>query len=123
MKRRLTDLVLASGAIVAPDIAFAQQGGVGSSIVIDPQLDRGDVAGARIEPAFQPRPIHIGRLFARPSISVMGGYESNVFNRPDPGSDAVLSLVPRLSVQTDLSRHDLSFTATGSFRRFARQQT
>jgi hypothetical protein len=122
MKGRLAKLVLASGAVASPGIAWAQAG-AGSPIVIDPWLDRGDVAGARTEPAFQPRAIHIGPLFALPSVSVLGGYESNVFNRAEARPDAVLRIVPRLTLQADLPRHDLSFAAVGSFRRFARQQS
>ncbi len=123
MSRGLAKLVLVAGAAVSPALAFGQQVGVGSSIVIDPQLDRDDVAGARIEPAFQPRPIHVGPLFGRASVSVVGGYDSNVFNSPDARSDAALSVVPRLSFETDLPRHELSLAAVGSIRRFARQKS
>lgn len=123
MKRRLAKLALASGAAVSPGMAFAQGLGTGSPITIDPQLDRSDVAGARIEPALQQRAVHIGPLFARSSLSIAGGYESNVFNRPDARSDAVLSVVPRLSMEADLPRHELSLAVISSFRRFARRQT
>lgn len=123
MSKRLAKLALASGTIVSPGFAFAQSIGASSSIVIDPQLERDDVAGARIEPAFQPGPIHIGPLFAQTGLSIVTGYDSNVFNRPQARSDAVLILAPRLMLKTDLSRHDLSLAAVGSFRRFARQQS
>lgn len=123
MKRRLAKLALASGVAVSPGLACAQQVGAGSSIVVDPQLARSDVAGGRIEPAFQPRAIPIGPLFAQAGVSVVGGYESNVFNRPDARADAALNLAPRLLLQADLPRHELSFAATGSFRRFARLES
>lgn len=108
---------------MSPGWAFGQQVGTGSSIVIDPQFGRENVAGARIEPAFQPRGIHVGPLFGRASVSVVGGFEDNVFNRPDSRSDANLSVVPRLSLQTDLPRHALLIAAVGSLRRFAREKT
>ncbi|HKT85071.1 MAG TPA: outer membrane beta-barrel protein [Novosphingobium sp.] len=104
-------------------MAFAQAIGASSSIVIDPELARNDVAGARIDPAFQRDPIRVGPLFAQAGFSVVGGYESNVFNRPQAESDAVVSLAPRLTLQADLPRHDLSFAAVGRLRRFARQQS
>lgn len=123
MKRRLAKLALASGTVVSPGMALAQSIGTGSSIVIDPQLARNDAAGARIEPAFQPRPIPVGPLFAQAGVSVVTGHDSNVFNRPRARSDAVFTLAPRLTLKTDLPRHRLSFVAAGTFRRFARRQS
>lgn len=123
MKKRLVRLALASGTVVSPGPAFAQSIGAGSSIVIDPQLERDDVAGARMEPAFQPRQIRIGPVFAQAGISVVGGYDSNVFNQPQSRSDAALTFAPTLSLKADLPRHELSFVALGSVRRLARQQS
>lgn len=123
MKRRLAKLVLANATVVAPAAAFAQSIGAGSPIVIDPQLARDDVAGARVEPALRPHPIRIGPLFAQAGFSLAGGYDSNVFNRPQARSDAVLNLAPRLTLKADMPRHDLSLAAVASFRRFARQQS
>jgi hypothetical protein len=122
MKWRLTKVALVSGAVVNPAMAFARDG-VGSAIVIDPQLDRGDVAGARTEPAFQSKGLHVGPVFARPSISVLGNYQSNVFNRPDARADAGASIVPRLAMESDLARHEFALTATGRVRRFVRHKT
>lgn len=123
MKRIVARLALSSGAAVAPTLALAQSIGAGTSIVIDPHLYRQDVAGARIEPAFRPHPVLIGPVFAQPGISVVGGYESNVFNGPEGAAAAVVTVIPSLSLQADMPRHALNLSTSGTFRRFSRYRT
>lgn len=121
--RAMIKLAVSSGAMIVPAVAFAQQVGESTSIVIDPALARADVAGARIEPQFAPKPVMIGPISAQASVSVIGGYDSNVFNRPG-GSGAVVALVqPSLSLGTRMAQHELSLRADGAFRRFSRFQT
>lgn len=120
MKGRFARIALSSGAVMAPTLAWAQAIGAGTSIVIEPQLDRDDVAGSRVEPAYQPRPIPVGPVFAQPSLSVVGEYESNVFNRPDAEGAAVAMVMPSLILRTDLPRHEVKLSAAGTVRRFSR---
>lgn len=108
---------------MAPTLALAQTVGAGTAIVIEPQLDRDDVAGARIEPLYRPRPILIGPVFAQPSLSVAAGYDSNVFNRPDAKGAAIATAMPSLELRADLPRHALEASAAGTVRRFSRYTT
>ncbi|WP_177198318.1 outer membrane beta-barrel protein [Novosphingobium sp. CF614] len=119
----LARLAVSSGAVMAPALAVAQTVGAGSSIVIEPQLDRDDVAGARIEPAYRPRPILVGPVFAQPSVSIVAGYDGNVFNRPDAKAAALATVMPSLALRADLPRHELDFSAAGTLRRFSRYRT
>lgn len=108
---------------MAPTLAGAQAIGAGTSIVIDPALDRDDVAGARIEPALRPRPVLVGPVFAQPSVSLVGGYDGNVFNRPDGRGDAFAMVMPSLQLRANLPRHAFAVSAAGTMRRFARYRT
>ncbi|MEJ2408055.1 MAG: outer membrane beta-barrel protein [Novosphingobium sp.] len=123
MRGGFVRLALSSGAAMAPTLAGAQAIGAGTSIVIDPSLDRNDVAGARIEPAFQPHPILIGPVFVQPGVSVVGGYDSNVFNRPDAKGAGLATIMPSLSLRTNLPRHELTLSAAGTVRRFSRYRS
>lgn len=105
---------------MAPALAGAQAVGTGTSIVIDPALDRGDVAGARVEPALRPQPLPLGPFLARPSVSTVGGYDSNVFNRPDARGAGVAMIMPSLVLEANLPRHALGLSAAGTIRRFSR---
>lgn len=108
---------------MAPTLALAQTVGAGTAIVIEPQLDRDDVAGARIEPLYRPRPILVGPVFAQPSLSVVAGYDSNVFNRPEAKGAAIATVMPSLELRADLPRHALEASAAGTVRRFSRYTT
>ncbi|MCJ2180023.1 outer membrane beta-barrel protein [Novosphingobium album (ex Hu et al. 2023)] len=123
MKGGLARLALSSGAAMAPALAGAQAIGAGTSIVIDPALDRDDVAGARIEPALRSRPIIVGPVFAQPSLSVVGGYDSNVFNRPAARAGALAMVMPSLQLRANLPRHAFAVLAAGTVRRFSRYRT
>lgn len=123
MRTRLVWLAYATGAAAAPSLAGAQAVGSGPTIVIEPVLDRDDVAGARIEPAYQPQPIRFGPTLVRPSISIVGEYFTNVFNRPQASAAAAVTVMPSLSLRTDFPRHELGLSASGTLRRFARQRT
>lgn len=123
MRGGLTKLALSSGAAMAPALAYAQAVGAGTSIVIEPRLDRMDVAGSRIEPAYQTRPLILGPFFAKPAVSVVGGYDSNVFNRPDDKVAAFAMLMPSLILRADVPRHEVAFSAAGTIRRFSRAHT
>lgn len=119
MKAGLVRLALSSGALFAPAAAWGQEIGDGSTIAIDPELDRDDVAGARAEPAYHPKPILVGPVFAQAGLTVVGEYESNVFNRPTGKDDAVMAVQPSLLLRANLPRHELKVNADGVFRRFA----
>lgn len=119
MRYKIGGLVTCSLA-VGPGIAMGQAVGSGTSIIISPQLDRIDVAGSRIEPEFHSAPLPIGPLGIQPAMSVVSGYTSNVFNRPDSRSDVMLHLMPALRVSTDLAPHRLDLGARGTIRRFAK---
>jgi len=121
--RAMIKLAMSSGAMLVPAVAFAQQVGESTSIVIDPALARSDVAGARIEPQFAPKPIMIGPIFAEASVSVTGGYDSNVFNRPGGDGAAVALMQPSLSLSSKFAQHELTLRADGALRRFSRFQT
>lgn len=108
---------------MAPSLALAQAVGVGTAVAIEPQLDRDDVAGARMEPAYRPRPILVGPVFAQPSLSLAAGYDSNVFNRPDAEGAALATVMPSLALRADLPRHELEASAAGTLRRFSRHTT
>ncbi|MCT2398718.1 outer membrane beta-barrel protein [Novosphingobium mangrovi (ex Huang et al. 2023)] len=108
---------------MAPTLACAQAIGAGISIDIEPRLDRDDVAGARIEPAYKARPIVVGPVFAQPSVSVVGGYDGNVFNRPDARAAALAMVSPSLVLRTNLPRHEVRFSAAGTLRRLSRYRT
>lgn len=123
MRAGLTRFALSSGAAMAPALAYAQTIGDGVSIVIEPQLDRADVAGARVEPAFKSLPLPIGPFLAEPGISLVGGYDSNVFDRPDARSAAVATIMPRLTLRTDGPGHDIALSGAGTVRRFSRYRT
>lgn len=119
----LAKLALTSGALLVPAAGWAQAIGAGNSIVVEPDLDRTDVAGARAEPEYQPSPTLIGPFFIQPSLSVVAEYMSNVFNRPDAKASALVVITPSLSLKANLPRHDLQFAATGNVRRFERYST
>lgn len=119
MQLRIIRLAFLSGVCALPIQAAAQSVGAGASIVVEPQLDRSDVAGGRAEPGFEPRPIAVGPLQAFPQISVIGGYTTNVFNRSPADGDALLTVIPSLLLKADLPRHDFSMTAAGALRRLA----
>ena len=99
--------------------AAAQEIGQITSIVISPQLDRTDVAGVRIEPEFTPEPIRAGPFVVVSSISIAGGYDTNVFDRTAEAGDAAVLVTPRLTLRADTSRHLLQVSAMGHVRRFA----
>jgi len=112
----------AAGALIAgllPAGAMAQDIGDTTSIVVAPQLQRADVAGARTEPGFSAQPIHAGPLVVDASLSIAAGYDTNVLDRSGGGGDAVALLTPRISVRADTARHLLQLTALGHVRRFA----
>lgn len=119
-KRGTAPLALAAGALLVPGSAVAQEIGETSSITVSPQLYRGDVAGARSEPEFSSAPLLVGPVFIEPAISVVGGYDSNVFNRTAEQGAAVATVTPVLRVRTNAPRHEARFSAVGHLRRFSR---
>ena len=111
--------LMTCGMVMGPSSSLAQAVGSGTSIIISPQLERSDVAGARIEPDFRSEPVRIGILAVQPALSVLGGYSTNVFNRPEARSDAMLFVMPALQMTADFSPHRLNLGARGTLRRFA----
>ncbi|WP_395393862.1 outer membrane beta-barrel protein [Novosphingobium sp. BL-8A] len=120
MKRGLVRLAMASGAALVPGAALAQNGATSAAIVIDPSLTRDDVAGTRTEPDLKQRPIAIGPLFGLPSLSVSGGFESNVFHRPSARSDFVATISPGFDLRYDEGRDSAELQGQATVRRFAR---
>lgn len=116
-------IAAAAGTLAVPGAAWAQEVADSSVIVIAPQLSRSDAAGARIEPGVMPQPIATGGFLLEPSLSVVGGYDTNVFNFDDAEGDAVVLLTPRLRVRADTSRHLVELDAVAQLRRFASQTT
>lgn len=114
---------IALGALALPSAAMAQNVAETSMIVIAPDLQRSDAAGARVEPGFSPRPIAVAGLLIEPSLSTVGGYDTNVFNFTEARDDAVLLLTPRLRARADTNRHLLQIDTVGQLRRFARLRT
>jgi len=120
MKRGLVRLAMASGAALVPGAALAQNGATSASIVIDPTLARSDVAGTRTEADLKQRPFVIGPLYGLPSLSVSGGFESNVFHRPDARSDFVATFSPALELHHDGGRNSTELQGQATVRRFGR---
>lgn len=113
----------ALGAAALPSAALAQGVADTSMIVVAPNLQRSDAAGARIEPGFMPRAVAVAGLLVEPSLSAVGGYDSNVFNFTDAQGDAVLLLTPRMRVRTDATRHLLQIDSVAQLRRFTELTT
>ncbi len=121
--KAIGQIAVALPVLCAPTALMAQEIGGANSIVINPQLDRSDAAGARNEPEFEPQPLRAGPFILQPSLSVVGGYNSNVLNSANELSDAVLTITPRLTARADTPLHLFEVTATGFIRRFASFET
>ena len=121
MTGRISAIVLALGATVLSGAALAQD--VSSAISVTPTLQRSDVAGNRFEPEFDPQPINAGPFVLEPSITMVAGFDANVFNRDNAQSDAVAVITPRLIARANTPLHLLQFAATGQIRRFASFET
>jgi hypothetical protein len=123
MKAHIRILALSATALAvclaAPGSALAQEIGQTTAIVIEPQLDRSDVAGNRAEPDFAPQPVRAGPLVVDASLSLAAGYDTNVFDRTVEEGDAALLVTPRLRLRADTARHLMQVSAVGHFRRFA----
>lgn len=119
MARYMIGGLMTCGMVFVSGSAFAQTMGSSTSIIISPQLERADVAGARIEPAFRSEPARIGILAVQPALSVIGGYSTNVFNRPGADSDATLLIMPAIQINADFAPHRLDLVAQSTLRRFA----
>lgn len=113
----------ATVVLLAPVAAAAQEVAETSVIVIAPQLQRFDAAGSRIEPEVMPQPIRAGGLLLEPSLSMIGGYDNNVFNFAQAEGDAVALLTPRLRIRADTSRHLFQLDTVAQVRRFAELTT
>lgn len=123
MKPAIRTLVLSAAVIFTPASLAAQDIGETSAIAIAPDLDRSDVAGARVEPGFSPEPIVAGPFLLQPSLSVVGGFDTNVFDRPNELDDAVVLVTPSLKVRANTPRHLAEISVKGHFRRFWTYET
>lgn len=123
MKRHVRLLAFSVGLLAVPGTAMAQDIGDNSAIVIAPQLAREDAAGARFEPEFSPQPILSGPLVINASLSMAGGYDTNVRDADDSEGDAVATLTPRIQLRANTQRHLAQITAIGNFRRFTSLST
>jgi len=74
----------------------------------------------RERPEYDPLGVRLASLLVYPSAQLGVGYSTNVFGSANnPTSDAFFAFDPRLTVQSDWSRHAAGFHASGAFRRFA----
>ncbi|HUD95767.1 outer membrane beta-barrel protein, partial [Sphingobium sp.] len=123
MKWGLLKYLVPSTALVCPIGSIAQEIGASTSIVIDPRLDRTDVAGARSESEYRPVPLVVGPFLAQPQLSIVSGYEGNVFNQADAKAAQVVTAMPSLVASARLSQHELNLAASGTVRRFSWYRT
>lgn len=89
-------------ALCTPSIVAAQSGEEPSPNVTVQERSR---------PDYDPIGIHAGSYFIYPSLTVEGAYDSNVFaTKRDEKDDFFATIAPRISAQSDFSRHQLNFT-------------
>ncbi|WP_293882182.1 outer membrane beta-barrel protein [Sphingomonas sp.] len=104
-------------------IGFATAGSARAQIMSggDGILFRSDVAGARLEPQYEPRPVVLGPLIADLRVTTQAGFESNVFNTADKRkSDAVFAIAPSFRILGSFGPHSATFSARANIRRFTK---
>lgn len=117
--RRMIGGLLTCGAALTPNMSIAQTS-TSASIIVAEELDRLDAAGARIEPAFQPIPLHLGAFAIQPAVSFINGFSSNVFNRRGAQQDTSAIVIPAVRINADFAPYRLDIHAGGTLRRFAK---
>lgn len=110
-------------AALLPETAMAQGIGNLSDIVIEPGLDRNDVAGMRREPDFSPQPLNAGPLVINARVAVATTYDTNVLNNANGTDDLGAQITPRIAVTSDTGRLRSQIDGTARLRRFVDLQT
>ena len=76
------------------------------------QRDRNTAVMDRAQPEFDPEPIRLGAIEARPSLGLGGYYIDNVFaTADDEAGDFAFTIRPDLDLRTTWSRHEVGFRA------------
>lgn len=84
-----------------------------------PDRYRGDVAGNRARPAYDPLGVRLGSFIARADGDIDIGYNSNLFGRASQVvGDGYLKLGPALWLTSDWGRHALELSAAADLTRF-----
>jgi hypothetical protein len=83
-----------------------------------PSLAENEVL-SRVRPGLDPIGLRLGGLRVYPSLSGDVGYDDNVYNvDTDIEKSAIASLRPKVSIQSDWSRHKLALDAQALFERY-----
>jgi hypothetical protein len=124
MKRLNKAVMMTCGAaaFAAPQLAAAQT----ENILIEPSLPPGYDRGRNVSVQERPRPdydalgIRVGSVLVYPRLDVGGGYSDNIFLSESDRTGAVYAVVaPSVRANSNWSRHLVSASASGVFRRFA----
>ena len=67
------------------------------------------------EDPFGPLGIRVGSFILKPSIEIVGGYDSNVTRTPDRQGSWLTTVLPELQFKSDWTRHELSGTLRGAY--------
>jgi hypothetical protein len=79
-----------------------------------------DSVAGRARPGYEPIGFRLGSFLAVPSLSLLGGYDTNLYNREVPKvADAFASIRPRVAVTSTWSQHRLAVIADANVQRFA----
>ena len=108
-------------ALLTPAAAVQAQDSIGGTgdIVISPALSRSDAAGARTEAGLGPQAINAGPFVINSSLSLAGGYDSNVLRGANGQGDAFVTAIPRLRASLDTGVAQVQLSGIASLRRFA----
>ncbi|HYC02359.1 MAG TPA: outer membrane beta-barrel protein [Azospirillaceae bacterium] len=91
----------------------------GGALAQDGRDARGTAVDRRSNPDFSPLGVRAGAFLIRPSVTVAGQYDDNVFaDERNTIDDYVLVVQPRLTAGTNWGRHALNFRTGGEFARF-----
>jgi hypothetical protein len=71
------------------------------------------------EDPFAPLGIRAGGFILYPSIDVTGGYTTNATQSPGGKGSGLVTVAPKLLIQSDWSRHEATLTLRGSQTRYA----
>lgn len=107
--RVLAGIVILSGISVAT-AALAQEAGSGDLLgSLQRSINANGDSGMRV-----------GSAIIAPTVSVTGGYDTNVFaSRHDTHSDFYLTTTPAINIASDWARHAFSLKAEGEFNQYA----
>ncbi|EXS71987.1 hypothetical protein BF95_10620 [Sphingobium sp. Ant17] len=108
-------------AVTAPQAAFAQD----NDILVEPELlvdydrSRNIAVTEKRRPDYDALGIRASSFLVYPRLDIGLGYNDNIFLADsDEVSDGYAIIRPSVRAQSDWSRHQLTATASGAFRRF-----